>query len=133
MKPIQLSGSAIIKEKKLLLLWKINQDHYEFPGGKVEEGETLEEAAIRETKEELGVDVEIIKYAGYEEFHTKNKDFQAHKYIAKILDNQKPKVMEPNKFKNFFWLPIEDYNNYSVAPNVEEFCKEIIKDEIELN
>lgn len=132
MEPIQLSGCAIIKNKKLLLLWKRNQDHYEFPGGKVEDNETLKEAAIRETKEELGVDVKILKYAGCEEFNTKNKNFKAHKYIAKIIGKRKPKVMEPNKFKEFFWLPIENYNQFSVAPNVKDFCEDIINQRIEL-
>ena len=54
MKRIQLSGCAIIKEGKLLLIWKKKHNHYEFPGGKVEEGETLEQTAVRETKEEIG-------------------------------------------------------------------------------
>ncbi|MBI5230112.1 MAG: hypothetical protein HY981_02320 [Candidatus Magasanikbacteria bacterium] len=32
---IQLSGCAIIKDEKLLLLWRGKQGHYGFPGGKV--------------------------------------------------------------------------------------------------
>lgn len=34
------------------------------PGGQVEEGESLKEAAIRETKEETGIDVEVLKFCG---------------------------------------------------------------------
>lgn len=33
--------------------------YYTLPGGRVEKGETLQEAAIRETKEETGIDIEI--------------------------------------------------------------------------
>jgi len=37
---------------------------WEKPGGQVEEGESLIEAAIRETKEEAGIDVEFIRFCG---------------------------------------------------------------------
>ena len=40
---IVLSGSAIINDGKLLLLRKIKNSTYEFPGGTVESGETIEE------------------------------------------------------------------------------------------
>ena len=37
---------------------------WEFPGGKIEENETKEEALIREIREELKSDIEVIKYIG---------------------------------------------------------------------
>jgi 8-oxo-dGTP diphosphatase len=48
-------------EQKVLMVKNIGEksSYYTLPGGAVEHGETLEEAAIREVKEEAGVDVEI--------------------------------------------------------------------------
>lgn len=40
----------------------------EFPGGKIEEGESPEECLIREIKEELDVDIEVLSAAKYHEY-----------------------------------------------------------------
>lgn len=132
MNRIQLSGCAIINNGKLLLIWKKKHNHYEFPGGGVEDGETLIQTALRETKEEIGCDVKIIKYLGYKEFHIDNKDFKSHKYLAQIPSGQIPKVMEPELFRDIFWLPMKQYKEYSVAPNVKDFCKDYINGKLDV-
>jgi 8-oxo-dGTP diphosphatase len=124
---IQLSGCAIISNnEELLLLWKIKHQHYEFPGGKVENGESLEECAKRECYEELGIDVIISKYIEYENFDIDGKSFQSHKFLGIIENNQTPIINEPEKFSKLFWLPIRQYQNYSCAPNVKAFCQKYI-------
>ena len=53
---------------------------YEFPGGKLEEGETVKEAALIETKEEAGLDVKIIRQLNSHVDHTKKKVY--HCFLA---------------------------------------------------
>lgn len=51
---------VIIKNKKLLLTYTKDGDFYFYIGGKMEFGETLEQACLREIKEECGKDVDFI-------------------------------------------------------------------------
>ena len=120
---IELCGCAIINEKEeLLLLWKYKQQHYEFPGGKIEPGESREDAARREAREELGVEVELLDYAGAETFHLQGNDYRSHKYLARITVGTHH-VVEKDKFDHLRWIPIKEYANYIVAPNVKSFCQ----------
>lgn len=132
MKKIQLSGCAIIKDGKLLVLWRKKHKHYEFPGGRVENNESLEKAAIREVKEEIGCDVQLDKYIGYKEFFIEGKHFQSHKFLATIKKDCIPQIKEKDKFSHIFWLPIKDYKKYSVAPNVKEHCEDYIQGKLKL-
>lgn len=63
-KHIVSAAAIVLNEKGELLLIKGPRRGWEMPGGQVEEGESLTDAAIRETKEETGIDIEIIKFCG---------------------------------------------------------------------
>ena len=57
---VRVTGVVIESDKILLLNQDTDSDRsWSLPGGKVEEGETLEAALIREMHEETGVDVEV--------------------------------------------------------------------------
>lgn len=67
-------GSAvlIVRDNKLLLGRRNKQPDFGrwiLPGGKIEYGETHEEAAIREAKEELGLTIKIVGLAGKGVYH----------------------------------------------------------------
>ncbi|WP_257348432.1 NUDIX hydrolase [Pseudalkalibacillus decolorationis] len=63
MKRVDVVSSILIdgKNKKIVLVQNKKGDtsYWSYPGGAVEEGETLEQAVIRETKEEAGLDIEV--------------------------------------------------------------------------
>lgn len=63
-KHILSAATVIFNDRGEILLIKGPRRGWEMPGGQVEEGESLKEAAIREAKEESGIDIEINKYCG---------------------------------------------------------------------
>lgn len=56
--------AVVINEENKILLINGPKRGWEMPAGHVEEGESLSSAVIRETKEETGIDIEIIRFSG---------------------------------------------------------------------
>ncbi|OAB38326.1 NUDIX hydrolase [Paenibacillus glacialis] len=63
-KHIVSAAAIVINDQNQILLIKGPRRGWEMPGGQVEVGESLQSAAIRETKEESGIDIEIIRFCG---------------------------------------------------------------------
>ena len=97
--------------KNEFLLLNYPQGHWDFVKGKVEQGETPHETALRETKEETDIsDIEFID--GFEEsveydFRFKNEDI--HKKVIFFLAKTSEKKMSlSHEHNDFVWL---DYND----------------------
>ncbi|GAA3405877.1 NUDIX hydrolase [Paenibacillus hodogayensis] len=58
------AATIVLNELNEILLIKGPDRGWEMPGGVVEEGESLKNAAIRETKEESGIEIEVTKFCG---------------------------------------------------------------------
>ncbi len=55
---------AVVNSENKILLVRNRQRGWEFPGGYVEEGESIQAAAIREVKEESGIDIRLAHFCG---------------------------------------------------------------------
>ena len=77
---------------------------FEFPGGKIEEGETMEEALHRELLEELGIQIRIKSFFMTVE-HT-YPDFQLimHSFICEVKAGE----IVLNEHIDYKWLKVED-------------------------
>ena len=61
--PIVVAAAVVIRDGRVLLTRRTEGQHlagmWEFPGGKLEDGESPEEALVRECREECGIEVEV--------------------------------------------------------------------------
>lgn len=94
------------------------KEYYVIPGGGVENNESLEETVIRELKEELSVDVDIIEYIG------KNEDEYsiAHFYLCNIksgipkLGGEEKERCNIDNYYEIRKIKIEDIENINIFP-----------------
>lgn len=55
------AGLVVVKNNKVLLAYSNNKEAWYLPGGKIDEGETAQEALIREIEEELNITLDITR------------------------------------------------------------------------
>ena len=85
---ISTAGIAI-KNNKFLLALRLPGtsigESWEFPGGKAEEGETPEEALIREFQEELNIKIKVGERICSGNFKNKDKEFEIYGFLIQLV------------------------------------------------
>lgn len=125
--------AIIIKDNKILLMRRVKdgQEYYVFPGGGIKEGESDEDAIIREIKEELSLDAKIDKLAfqmenrGQEELYFLIKEFSG---TPKLSGPEKERMNENNQYYHK-WIDLNAASNLSnLYPEEAKLkLKELIK------
>ena len=124
-------GVFIFNKAGEMLLLKSHKfpDKYVIPGGHVELGERLEEAAIREAKEETGLDIYGLKFINFQEFiydpcFWKKRHFIFFDYLCRADSLE---VQLNDEAQEYIWagldaarqLPLDDYTRISVEKIIE--------------
>lgn len=123
MKEIKVVAAIIQKENKILATKRgygefINM--WEFPGGKIESGETKEQALVREIKEELNIEINVDKFAIDIEYQYPNFYLFMSCFMCSIkegsielLEHNDGKWITKEKLNTLNWLPADiDAVNY---------------------
>jgi len=111
-----VTAAIIIRNQKVLLTRRGPSEklagYWEFPGGKVEDGETLQECLERELLEELGVAAVVGEVMAKSEYHYDHGSFLLVGMYANLLsDDLKLTVHDSAE-----WVPIKGLLSYQLAP-----------------
>ena len=117
MKTIHVVAAVIQKEDQIFATQRgygNYKDWWEFPGGKVEPGETPQEALIREIEEELGTKIAVDDFLmtvdyDYPEFHLTMDCFWCHveEGHLTLLEHEASKWLPIDRLRQVNWLPAD--------------------------
>ena len=113
-------GKFLLIERKISMLGL----HWAFPGGVNQKGETDEEAVVREAKEEVGLEVKVVKKL----LERKHPDtlVQVAYFHCELKGNQKPLIGEDYEISEVAWVPageVLDKFTSDVAPEIQNFIR----------
>ena len=112
MKPINVVA-AIIKKNGSYFIAQRNKEKYmglkwEFPGGKVDPGETLSEALSREIHEELNINIRVHEKLAQEKYKDNEINIVLHYFLCSIIDG----TIKLNEHEAMKWVEKKDFNKY---------------------
>ena len=117
MKTVRVVAAIIIENGKVFATQRGYgefKDGWEFPGGKIEPGETPEEAIVREIKEELDTEVEVIELLDTVEYDYPNFHLSMGCFICKIKsgdlvlkEHEAAKWLTKDTLGSLEWLPAD--------------------------
>ena len=117
MKQIEVVAAIIRKGDKIFATqrgygeWK---DWWEFPGGKMEPGETPEEALVREIREELSAEISVDEFLCTVEYDYPEFQLTMHCYLCSLLtealhlnEHEAARWLTTNELDSVKWLPAD--------------------------
>ena len=134
MEQITVSGCVLVDDYgRILLLHRKLTDSglWYLPGGKVEEDELPESAAVREAREELGVDVRLRRSLGSEAFEHEGTHYLFYWFLAEIVRGE-PKLAEPELFDDLDFVEFEDMPSLALSAGSEILHHKILNGDVDL-
>lgn len=120
---IKVTAAILEKDGHIIIAQRKSSDHlsgkWEFPGGKIEPGETPEECLARELKEEFDIDVTIGEFIGSNVHHYDHISIKLMAYRASWVGGE----ITMNDHKAYRWVTIDQLTEFDFAPADVPFVK----------
>jgi 8-oxo-dGTP diphosphatase len=112
----------LFQDDKIALIERHRSDlhYFTYPGGHVEKGETAEQAAVRETEEELGIKVKIQKLLAEIWWHDKPQFYYLVEKVSGVFGTgMGEEILDPHPGRGTYkpvWVPVEALRDLPVLP-----------------
>ncbi len=130
----ELAGCVVLDDYERILLLHRNTPEliqWELPGGKVEDGEPFEHAAVREFGEELGVRVRTTRLLGSAPFEIEGRPYN-YTWFQAVITEGRLHLCEPEKFDDFGYFELEKLTSLALSANMQILLERIMSGEVVL-
>ena len=120
-------GAVAVSDDQLLLVRRGHgpaAGEWSVPGGRVEVGEPVEAAVVREVLEETGLDVVVDELLGWVERFDDGQHFGILDFRVTVLDPDGP-VRAGDDAAEAAWVPIPDLGGYRLVAGLVDFLEDV--------
>lgn len=109
-------AAILIKDNKIFIAQRADDDPlaglWEFPGGKVEEGESPQQSLAREMQEEFCIDVEVVEFFASSLFAYEKGTIRLLAYFCQWVAGE----LWPQVHSDHAWVEVNEMADYTFAP-----------------
>jgi bis(5'-nucleosidyl)-tetraphosphatase len=121
------AGGIVVRfddEKPRFLIVKANENpnHWIFPKGHIEAGECAKEAAIREVREEAGIEATVLARAGAFEFDHEGETIEVEFYLLEYT-----RTVGGGEQRESRWCTLEEANNLLTFDDAKDLLRSSLK------
>ncbi len=129
---IDVTAAILAKDGKVLIAKRKPDDKqpgkWEFPGGKIEAGESARECLKREMREEFGIDVRVGRLLGQSIYHYSHGSIRLLAYQAEWQAGE----LALRDHSEYVWVSYDRLNEFDFAPADLPFVRMLISGEIKI-
>ena len=127
--PVIVAAGVVFKEDRVLLTRRTQDQHlgglWEFPGGKLEEGESPDQAVVRECREECGIAVEVERILEVSYYRYPDRDVLLLFYRCRWVAGEVSHL----EISDHAWARPSELGGYALPPADEPVLRRIVEND----
>lgn len=130
---IDVTAAILVKDDKILIAKRKSggklPDKWEFPGGKVEAGESTQACLTREMQEEFGINVRIGQFMGESVYHYQHGSIRLLAYLARWQGGD----FSLKDHTDYAWVQSDQLEEFDFTPADLPFVHKLVSGEIDIS
>ena len=118
---------------ELLLIRRTDNENWAMPGGAMDIGETIAEAGVRETREETGVDCEVVRLVGvytnpqHVMLYTSDGEVRQECSLVFAARPVGGELMTSSESREVRWVAPDEIDNYTMHPSMRQRVQHLLE------